>query len=105
MDALAVKGRDNREVGQAYRGTPGKYAKHTEGLKAFIMRQGKKKKAEDLLPSQKSVCSPSKLPFQVLCNIHAAQEKKANELIGFRPLLKTVCRNSCVQFLFVCLFI
>lgn len=50
MDALAAKGRDNREVGQAYRGTPGKYAKHTEGLKAFIMRKGKKKRQKTCCP-------------------------------------------------------
>lgn len=43
MYALAAKGRDTREVGQAYRGTSGKYAKHTEGLKAFIMRRVEKK--------------------------------------------------------------
>lgn len=49
MYALAAKRRDTREVGQACRGTPGKYAKHTEGLKAFITRKGKKK-VEDLLP-------------------------------------------------------
>lgn len=51
---------------------------------------------------QKYECTRSKSPFRVLCNIHAAQ---ANELIEFWPLLKTVCRNSCVQLLFVCLFI
>lgn len=56
MYALAAKRRDTREVGQACRGTLGKYAKHTEGLKAFKTRKEKKK--ADLLPPR--ICMHTK---------------------------------------------
>lgn len=80
MYALAAKRRDTREVGQACRGTLGKYAKHIEDLKAFITKKGGKKNVRRPAAPQKYVCTLSRLPFQVLCNIHAAQERKADEL-------------------------
>lgn len=82
MCALAAKGRDTREVGQAYRRTPGKYAEHTEGLKAFIRRKGEKKGTKNLLPSLKNVY-PHQANYLSRHYALAAQERETNGLVGF----------------------